>query len=78
VRAERAAAGLSAPHAWVVANPLKANTAAAAAAEAAHLLRKVCTRAREPPEGLYRIGKWPVKRHLRTIRPQSREVKKLN
>jgi hypothetical protein len=51
VRAERAAAGLSAPHAWVVANPLKANTAAAAAAEAAHLLRKVCTRAREPPEG---------------------------
>jgi hypothetical protein len=27
--------------------------------------------------GLYRIGKWPIERHLRTIRPQGREVKKL-
>jgi hypothetical protein len=27
--------------------------------------------------GLYRIGKWPIKRHLRTIRPQSRGVKKV-
>jgi hypothetical protein len=27
-------------------------------------------------EGLW-IGKWPIKRHLRTIRPQSRGVKKL-
>jgi hypothetical protein len=28
--------------------------------------------------GLYRIGKWPIKRHLRTIRPQSRGVQILN
>jgi hypothetical protein len=27
--------------------------------------------------GLYRIRKWPIKRHLRTIRPQSRGVKML-
>ena len=24
--------------------------------------------------GLYRIAKWPIKRHLRTIRPQSQKV----
>jgi 5,10-methylenetetrahydrofolate reductase len=41
VRAERLGSGLHAPHAWVVANPLKATTAAAAEAEAEHLLRKV-------------------------------------
>jgi hypothetical protein len=41
VRAERLESGLHAPHAWVVANPLKATTAAAAEAEAEHLLRKV-------------------------------------
>ena len=26
-----------------------------------------------PPGGLHRIGKYPLKRHLRTIRPQSRQ-----
>lgn len=41
VRAERLALGLHAPHAWVVANPLKATTAASAMSEAEHLLRKV-------------------------------------
>jgi hypothetical protein len=29
-------------------------------------------RSRRPHRGLYRIGKSPIKRHLRTIRPQSR------
>jgi len=41
VREEQMGSGLHAPHAWVVANPLKATTAAAATAEAEHLLRKV-------------------------------------
>jgi hypothetical protein len=27
--------------------------------------------------GQYRIGKWPIKRHLRTIKPQSRGVFKV-
>jgi hypothetical protein len=27
--------------------------------------------------GVYRLGKWPIKSHLRTIRPQSRGVKML-
>ena len=35
--------------------------------------------AHAPPdvEGLYRIGKWPIKRHLRTIRPQSQRGQKV-
>ena len=34
-----------------------------------------CPRRGTSSWGQYRIGKWPIKRHLRTIRPQSRGVK---